>query len=83
MNRVELMQKIQRHMELNPHEVLDIFNQVSGGRRWPDATLLFGFKNEMEHIVTVKYDLKLLAGIVVDHLREHPDYYKRLARAGL
>jgi hypothetical protein len=43
------------------------------------AELAIGVATEMEHT----NDLKVAKTIALDHLQEHPDYYTRLAKAGL
>jgi len=38
-----------------------------------------GIKTEMEHAETVNNDMGIIVGIALDHLREDPDYYTKLA----
>jgi phage-related protein (TIGR01555 family) len=42
-----------------------------------------GFKEEQEHFDTVNGNELEIAGIVLDHLKTHPQYYTELAQAGL
>lgn len=46
---------------------------------FPRQTIKAGLKVEMEHTADPKKALE----IVIDHLSERPDYYKKLAKAGL
>jgi len=49
-------------------------------RTVPFAQFRRGLSVEMEHAHTVQYNMYTVARIALDHLREDPYYYRKLAR---
>lgn len=74
---------VREKIDRSPEIALEVFKGLPEAAQYSPAQLLKGFKTELEHAKTVNGDPVLVAKIVLDHLREHPDYYDRLEKAGL
>lgn len=74
---------VREEIDRSPKIALDVFRGLPGASKYRPSQLVKGFKVEMEHADTVNGDPVTIAKIVLDHLREHPDYYDRLQKAGL
>jgi len=72
--------KVDKKPEVNHFEQQrDIFDRVAKENGVSSEGLRKGFKVEQEHISTVSYDENVVLKIAIDHLREDPDYYEKLA----
>lgn len=74
---------VREEIERSAESVLEIFKKIPEASKYSKKQLVKGFKVEVEHADTVGGDPLIIAKIVLDHLRETPDYYDKLVKAGL
>lgn len=77
------LQLVREAISRRPKDVLGIFDRLPKSKQFSQEQLLQGFQVEVEHANTVGGDSLTIAKIVLDHLSEHPRYYKKLKKAGL
>lgn len=77
------LQFVREQIDQSPDEVFAIFDKLPESSKHSKEQLLKGFKVELEHANTVGGNSLTVAKIVLDHLKERPDYYDKLLAAGL
>jgi hypothetical protein len=83
MNYKNTLKLVREEIDRSPESVMEIFSKIPRASKHSKKQLLKGFKVELEHTKTVGSNPETIANIVLDHLAEYPDYYDKLAAAGL
>lgn len=83
MDFFDALRLIREEIDKSPDAFLPMFDSLPDAKKYSKEQLTKGLKVELEHIKTVDGDPVKVARIVLDHLRERPDYYEKLTKAGL